>query len=114
MATNDIGSKMLKELLSPTGTHEDDWDGHYPWYNRHYEFSGTRIRFIAGDLLTEMEHESGGLGGLRFDISLDLCQEDIPEFYLPDNPDAKYDIHTLNVIFWRWGIYLSIRGQVHA
>lgn len=102
---------MLKELLS-THPHREREDWKKPWYNHNYEHSGTRVRFIAGDPLADNEYEGGGHGGVQFGISVDLAQEDIPEFYLEDNPKAKYDIHTLTVIFWRWGIYLSIRGKV--
>lgn len=92
----------------------DDYEGYqYHWYNRNYEFNGTRVRFIAGDLLAENEVQGGGAHeGPTFTVDLRLCQGDIPEFYLPDKPNAEYDIHYLTVVFWRWGVYLSIRGRV--
>lgn len=91
----------------------DDYEGYqFHWYNRHYEFNGTRVRFIAGDLLAEDEDQNGGDRGPSFTVDLRLCQEDIPEFYLPDNPKAEYDIHVFSIVVWRWGVYLSIRGRV--
>ncbi|WP_349318890.1 hypothetical protein [Mycolicibacterium canariasense] len=106
---------MLKQLFSilPEDP-EDESTYEHPWWNAHYEYSGTRIRLIVGDLLAESEHEGGSHGGLQFGFSLDLAQEDIPEFYLPDQPDAKYDVHSFSLIFWRWGIYISVRGRVYA
>lgn len=105
-------AKTLFSSYRPEQLDDPWWDGKQPWWNCFYEYSGTRVRFIAGDVLAEVEHEGGGHAGLRFGIDIDLCQEDVPEFYLPDNPNAKYDIHCLDVIFWRWGFHLSIRGRV--
>lgn len=107
---------MLKTLFAFDHSVMDDpwWDGHQPWWNRCYEYCGTRIRFMAGDLSYEGEKDHGSPSGLRFSVDIELCQEDIPEFYLPDNPDAKYDIHALSVMFWRWGIYFSVRGRVRS
>lgn len=103
---------MIKNLLSASYSNDDEWDGQYRWYNRCREFDGTRVKLIIGDLLASTEHEFGSSGGFQFGGELRLCQEDIPEFYLPDNPDAKYDIHYASLIIWRWGLYLSIRGRV--
>lgn len=105
---------MLKHLFSilPEDP-EDESTYEHPWWNDHYEFNGSRLRVIAGDLLAEGEHESGGHGGAQFGVSLDLAQEDIPEFHLPEHPDAKYDIHTFTLIFWRWGIYVAVRGRLY-
>lgn len=91
----------------------DEYQGYqYHWYNRHYEFNGTRIRFTAGDMHAESEDENGGTIAPTFKAELVLTQDDIPEFYLPSNPQAEYDISWAMVIVWRWGFYLSIRGRV--
>ena len=93
----------------------DEYTGHhYHWWNRCYEFHGSRVRLMVGDILASSEDENGCHIGPQFEIALHLSQEDIPEFYMPDNPKAQYDIHTFTAIFWRWGIYLSIRGRIYA
>ncbi|MCV7255639.1 hypothetical protein H7J86_26090 [Mycobacterium hackensackense] len=104
---------MLKQLFS---IHPEPEDGDVDWpvWNHAFEHHGTRLRVIVGDLLAETEHEAGGHAGLQFGVSVDLSQEDVPEFYLPDQPNAKYDVHTFTLIFWRWGIYVSVRGRVYA
>lgn len=92
---------------------DDDEDGREEhWYNRHYEWQDERIRFVAGDLLAINEYEGGGYAGPQFSVEVCVCQEGIPEFYLPDNKNAEYDIHYVSIVFWRWGIYLSVRGRV--
>lgn len=107
---------------TPDGNSDDDawWDERerreHRWFNRCYEHSGSRVRFMAGDLHAMGERESGGRAALQFGADLCLYQEDVPEFYIPDgkggyDEKAIYDIHHLTVIFWRWGIYLSIRGR---
>lgn len=108
---------MIKQLFTTRKYDNPDdpwWDGVLPWYNRCYEHSGTRVRFMAGDLLAEAEHEGGGVMGPQFSVELNICQEDIPEFYLPEHSDAKFDIHYFSIVVWRWGIYLSIRGRIEA
>lgn len=94
----------------------DDYDGYqYHWYNKHYEFQGTRVCFIAGDLITMDQEQSGGDPHPRFIVEMSPLQSDMEsQFYLPNNHKAHYDIHILNVVFWRWGIYLSVRGRAHA
>lgn len=93
----------------------DEYDGYqYHWYNRHYEHSGMRVRFLAGDLLAIDEDENGGDPHPRFVFEISPLQSDIHEFWVEGQPDAKYDIHILNIVFWRWGIYLSVRGRVYA
>lgn len=94
----------------------DEYEGYEThWYNRHYEFSGTRIRFLAGDLLVEEQEQNGGGPHPRFLFEFAPMQSDMEtEFYLPDNEKAHYDIHILNVTLWRWGFYLSIRGRMYA
>lgn len=82
------------------------------WFNQCYNHCGTRVRFDAGDLVAETEHEGGGRAGGKFGLDLELCQEDVPVFYLPDNPKAQYNIHVFTVMIWRWGICLCIRGKV--
>lgn len=102
---------LLKRLFSliPQSDENDDW----PIWNRSIEHHGSRLRVIVGDLLADMEHDAGGHAGLHFEVSVELAQEDIPEFYLPDQPHAKYDIHTFRLIFWRWGIYVAVRGRLY-
>lgn len=95
------------------GPYDEDEGYGIHWYNRNYEHNGTRVRLIAGDLLASDEQDNGYDIGPQFGLDMHLCVEDIAEFYLPDNENAKYDIHTLTAIFWRWGIYLSIRGRVY-
>lgn len=91
----------------------DDYEGYqYHWYNKRYEHNGTRIRFIAGDMHAEDECENGGTFGPELGAEVHICQDDIPEFDLPDNEKAKYDIHWITVVVWRWGFYLSVRGSV--
>lgn len=93
----------------------DDYEGYqYHWYNKHYEYNGTHIRFIAGDLLTMEEEDLGGGPSPRFIFEISPLQGDTPEFWVEGQPDAKYDIHLINVVFWRWGIYLSVRGRIYA
>jgi hypothetical protein len=94
----------------------DDMEGYrYHWYNKHYEFSGTRVRFIAGDLSAMGQEENGGDPIVQFTLEYSPLQSDMEsEFYLKDNQKAHYDIHIVNVVFWRWGIYLSVRGRVYA
>jgi len=96
------------------GPYDEDEGYQYHWYNRCYEYSGTRIRFMAGDLMAGNEDENGCHAGPQFECALHIAQEDIHEFYLPDNPKAEYDVHTLTVIVWRWGIYLSVRGRIEV
>lgn len=103
---------MLKELFSTARLRADDeWDGALPWWNKRWEWHSSRVHFVAGDLLTMNEKEAGGRAGAHFGIELELAQEDIPAFYLPDRPKAVYDVHMLTVIFWRWGFHLAIRGR---
>lgn len=90
-------------------------DGYYTqrhWYNKTYEWQNERVKFMLGDMHALSEYESGGDMGPAFSVELALCQEDVPEFYLPDNEKAIYDIHWATVVCWRWGFYLSIRGRV--
>lgn len=104
--------RPIKQWFGLGPGNEDD-GREYHWYNGHYEWSGTRVRLIVGDMLAECENENGGHRGPQFTGELSLWQEDIPEFHLPDDPNAKYDVHILNVVFWRWGVYLSVRGPVY-
>jgi hypothetical protein len=94
----------------------DEYQGYqYHWYNKYYEWYNERVRFMIGDLLARDQVENGGDPMPRFLIDVAPLQGDMEsEFYLPDNPKAHFDIHILNVVFWRWGIYLSIRGRIQA
>ena len=103
----------LRDWLGTTRHRTVDWDGSLPWWNCCYEAGDNeRWRFMAGDLLADMEGEAGGVGSVQFGIDLDLCQSDVPEFHLRGfDRQPDYDVHNLTLIFWRWGIYLSIRGN---
>lgn len=103
---------MLKQLFS-IHPEDEDSDAEWPVWNNTFEHHGQRLRVIVGDLLADVEDEYGGNGGIRFGWELQLFQEDVPEFHVPDNPQARYDIHTLQLIFWRWGIYISVRGRLY-
>lgn len=103
--------KPIKQWFS-LAPYNDEEGRKYHWYNKCYEHSGPRFRLLAGDLQADNEYEYGGDVGPQFSVELALAQEDIPEFYLPDNEDAVYDIHWVTILVWRWGIYLSVRGRV--
>ena len=102
---------LLKRLFSLIP--QSDEGGDWPIWNRSIEHHGSRLRVIVGDLLAESEDDFNAPAGLRFAIDLDLAQEDVREFDIPGKPDARYDIHTLTVIFWRWGIYVAVRGRLY-
>lgn len=104
---------MIKQWFS-LGPWDEDEGRKRHWFNRCYEWQNDRIRFMAGDLLAEGEKEGGGNTGPQFSVEVALAQEDIPEYYLVDNPNAKYDIHYVSIVVWRWGIYFSVRGRVYA
>lgn len=101
------------KLWGGLGPYDEDEGYEYHWYNKCYEHDGTRFRLLAGDLLASDEDQNGGSLGPHFGFDLRLAQEDIPEFYVPGHEDAKYDIHYFTFVFWRWGIYFSVRGKLY-
>lgn len=94
------------------GPYSDEDGRKVHWYNCYEEWQNERVKIVLGDMHALSEYENGGNEGPTFSIEVALCQEDIDEFYLPDNEKAVYDIHSFHAIFWRWGIYLSVRGRV--
>lgn len=93
----------------------DEYEGRKQhWYNRYWEHDWTYVRLMYGDLLAGDEVEHGGDRGPQLSFELNIAQADIPEFYIPDNPNARYDIHYLSFIIWRWGVYVSVRGRIYA
>lgn len=101
---------MLKQLFSIIPEGEDrEW----PIWNHALEHHGPRLRVIVGDLVADTEHDYGTTASIRFAVDVDLAQEDVYEFDVPGEPNARYDIHTLTLIFWRWGIYVSVRGRTY-
>lgn len=49
----------LKQLFS-IHPEDEDSEADWPLWNHAFEHHGTRLRVIVGDLLADMEHDSGG------------------------------------------------------
>lgn len=104
--------KFLKYLFSTQPADEFDDPSDWPLWNRTWEHHGPRLRVIVGDLLAEQEREYGGFAGLQFGIDVSLAQEDSAEFIV-EAPGMKYDTYSCTLIFWRWGIYVAVRGRLY-
>ena len=105
--------RVLRDWLS-TQPEDDDWDGELRWFNRSREWCGERYRIIVGDVMSEMEHEGGDVAPIHFGAEIELHLDNIGQWYDECERGRRGDrwtTHLISVCLWRWGLYISIRGQ---
>lgn len=97
------------------GPYDENEGYEYHWYNRHREWGGPRYRLIVGDVHAMSTEEDGGIIGPTFEVSLEFAQEGmgcLDDYEMGTGRlIAEHDVHFLSIVFWRWGISLSVRGR---
>lgn len=91
--------------------HDVDWSG-LRWYQKPIvDRYGDRFRITVGDLCSDMETDTGDYAGVKFAADLELWADtgqfdEHPRHGVP----IHYHDHDASLIFWRWGIYVAVRG----
>lgn len=94
---------------------DDDWDGELKWHQKHYSHWGERLRVDVGDLHIEAEHDYGEPLGLQFGVDVNFYDSSgqfnrTNRMVIP-NALEQWQSHSVNVVFWRWGVYVAWRGR---
>lgn len=108
--------KHITKWFAPDlAAYRDDpyWPGLRRYQRPLVDHYGDRLRLVIGDVCSEMETDNGDYAGLSFGIELSLYVN-IGQFdrqQLKGEPGAKFEDHSFSLTFWRWGIYLAVRGR---
>lgn len=108
--------KLPHEWFSTKPDIDDDTERPRRWWNWRYETydkpgygPDCRWRLIVGDLMIDMENDSGEPAPLRFDVELALF-EDTGQFSESGYTDRHWHDHSVGFCVWRWGVYFAWRA----
>lgn len=83
------------------------WHWGREWYGGPGYGPDSRWRLNVGDIMRDMESDTGEPAGAAFCVDVHLW-EDTGQFAY-DNNDCWHD-HSVTVVIWRWGVYFVWRG----
>lgn len=114
--------KPVAQWFSPLAAYQKaaDTDGPYQegkWYQRCYERWTSHTRLNIGDLYAEMERDTGEHAGISLiNVSVHLWENcgQFDTFDFKSHEHHQYTDHSVQFLFWRWGVGFAWRGRRRA
>jgi hypothetical protein len=102
----------LREFLSTIPNYIEETDTDIPprWWNWNWGHYGDRLRITVGDIMAEMESETGEAAQFAFGAELELFVGS-GQFDHSHTGKATFDDHDFRLTVGRWGIYIAVRGR---